>query len=70
MLGYSLWRYQFLDFREYTPFCSVQFALAFGWGLRESSPKLSDSEFGDLGAIDGWHDDGVRRVAALGGDFV
>ena len=24
VLGYSLWRYQFLDFREYTPCCSVR----------------------------------------------
>ena len=30
----------------------------------------SDSGFGDLGAIGGWHDGGARYVAALGGDLV
>ena len=65
VLGYSLWRYQFFDFREYTPFSSVRFGI---WvRFASGSPKVSGSGFGDLDDIDRWYDDGVRRVAALAG---
>ena len=68
VLGYSLWRYQFLDFREYTPCRSVRCGIRTKFA--SGQPKPSDSEFGDIGAIGGWHDGGARYVAALGGDLV
>ena len=72
MLGYLLWRYQFLNFREYTPCRAVPFSSQ--WHSDEvcerAAQKPSDSGFGDLGTTGGWHDGGARYVAALGGDLV